>query len=122
VLLCAQLRNSNQLQTAQFSYRVSPNLICININVEKFALFYFQLSLILYNSKAGTEVGHAQEEYSHYDGYRVNIALNQCINYYIKSNLKFIGKLRTGAPRYIDANMNVYTLEGNHWNVLIKEC
>jgi hypothetical protein len=70
---------------------------------------------------AGTEDGHEMEELSHYSGYRLNIELNKCHNDYILK-FTFIGKKSNGAPQFRDANGNIFTLEGNHWNILFNKC
>ena len=65
----------------------------------------------------GTEVGHENEANSHYDGFRLNIDLNKCHDIFIKSNYKFIGRIRNGSPQWEDSCQNIFRLEGNHWNI-----
>ncbi|MEV5545750.1 hypothetical protein AB0L35_06330 [Streptomyces sp. NPDC052309] len=65
----------------------------------------------------GTERGHASGTYSHYNGYKVDIALNSCVNKYITSHFKNAGKRGDGATMYKSAAGNVYAREGSHWDI-----
>lgn len=60
----------------------------------------------------GTETGHASGTYSHWNGYKVDVAITSCVSGYIKRNFSYIGgnKWRSGAG-------NVYFNEGNHWDI-----
>lgn len=66
----------------------------------------------------GTEEGHADDTYSHYNGYKVDIILNDCINNYITSNFQYIGLRSDGAQQYKSSSGNIYAKEGNHWDIL----
>ena len=55
-------------------------------------------------------------------GFRLNIGLNSCNEKFIKKAFKYIGESISGAPQWQDKNMNVYRLEGNHWNILYLHC
>ncbi|MFH9821080.1 hypothetical protein [Streptomyces sp. NPDC017230] len=65
----------------------------------------------------GTERGHASGTYSHYNGYKADIALNGCVNKYITSRFKHTGKRSDGATLYKSPAGNVYAREGNHWDI-----
>lgn len=60
----------------------------------------------------GTETGHASGTYSHWNGYKVDVAITSCVTGYIKRNFTAIGgnKWRSGSG-------NVYFNEGNHWDI-----
>lgn len=68
----------------------------------------------------GTEVGHASGTYSHYNGYKVDIRKNSCIDSYVTRNFTRISDRGDGAPRYQSAAGNIYADEywANHWDIL----
>jgi hypothetical protein len=67
----------------------------------------------------GTEVGHAPGAKSHSAGYKVDISHDDCIDDYITST--FSSQSPTfGTAQYVSARGNVYTDEGNHWDVLFQ--
>jgi hypothetical protein len=67
----------------------------------------------------GTEVGHAGGQFSHRNGYKVDIALNACVNGHITRRFKFVGNRGDGAPMYRGGPGNgLYAKEGNHWDIL----
>ncbi len=68
----------------------------------------------------GTEVGHASGTYSHYNGYKLDIAKTSCINSYVTSSFAHISNRSDGAPRYQSAAGNIYADEywANHWDIL----
>lgn len=67
----------------------------------------------------GTEYGHAGGDYSHSNGYKLDIAPTACVTNYIHSHFKYKG-LRSGdnAPMYDDASGNRYANEGSHWDIV----
>ncbi|CAF0727614.1 unnamed protein product [Rotaria sp. Silwood1] len=65
----------------------------------------------------GTEIGHAGGTYSHWNGYKIDISLNSCINSYITKQFAYIGKRSDGAAQYKASSGNVYAKEGNHWDI-----
>ncbi|HEY2063151.1 hypothetical protein [Amycolatopsis sp. NBC_01480] len=69
------------------------------------------------NITGGTEVGHAAGTYSHYNGYKVDIAHNSCIDGYVKSAFSYIGLRGDGYPQWKAASGNLYCDEGNHWDI-----
>lgn len=60
----------------------------------------------------GTERGHASGTYSHWNGYKVDLALNSCLTTYIKKNFRYIG-----GSKWKSASGNIYYLERDHWDV-----
>lgn len=65
----------------------------------------------------GTETGHASGTYSHWNGYKVDIAINSCVDNYIHKNFAYQGKRGDGAPLYKSAAGNLYADEGSHWDI-----
>lgn len=60
----------------------------------------------------GTETGHAAGTYSHWNGYKVDIAITSCVSGYIKRNFGYIG-----GGKWRSAAGNVYFNEGDHWDI-----
>lgn len=68
---------------------------------------------------AGTEAGHARGAKSHGTGYKVDISRNGCIDNYVRKS--FRSKPPSfGSEQYVSGAGNVYTNEGNHWDVLYQ--
>jgi hypothetical protein len=69
------------------------------------------------NITGGTEVGHASGTYSHWNGYKLDYSLYNCVGNYIRSYFTYIGgnKWRSGSG-------NIYYLESNHWDVTYYNC
>lgn len=65
----------------------------------------------------GTEIGHAGGTYSHWNGYKLDIQLNSCINGYVTKSFTYIGKRGDGADQYRSSAGNIYAREGNHWDI-----
>ncbi|CAH1776915.1 unnamed protein product [Owenia fusiformis] len=64
----------------------------------------------------GTETGHSRKGvYSHWNGYKIDLRLNDCLAKYIKKNFPF-HRLRGRYPVYKAPSGNEYCLEGNHWD------
>lgn len=74
------------------------------------------------NITGGTEVGHASGTYSHYNGYKVDIAHNSCIDSYIKNSFSYIGLRGDGYPQWQAGSGNLYCDEGNHWDITYYTC
>ena len=74
------------------------------------------------NITGGTEVGHASGTYSHYNGYKVDISRSTCNDNYIRGHYSYIGLRGDGYPMYQAASGNVYTNEGNHWDIVYYTC
>ncbi|WP_374118421.1 hypothetical protein [Streptomyces sp. 8L] len=71
------------------------------------------------NITGGTEVGHASGTYSHYNGYKVDLAHNSCIDGYVHNSFAYIGYRGDGYPQWQAASGNLYCDEGNHWDVTV---
>ncbi|PSK63610.1 hypothetical protein B0E53_04452 [Micromonospora sp. MH33] len=71
---------------------------------------------------AGTEVGHASGTYSHWNGYKVDIAPSTCIQNYISAAYTYVGYISGFGYQYRAPSGNLYTLEGNHWDILYYTC
>ncbi|MFI9388611.1 hypothetical protein [Kutzneria sp. NPDC052558] len=69
------------------------------------------------NITGGTEVGHAAGTYSHYNGYKVDISHNSCIDGYVHNSFSYIGLRGDGYPQWQSAAGNLYCDEGNHWDI-----
>lgn len=65
----------------------------------------------------GTETGHASGTYSHWNGYKVDIRHNTCVDGYIKRSFTYVGVRGDGAPQWKSAAGNLYADEGNHWDI-----
>ena len=74
------------------------------------------------NITGGTETGHAGGTYSHWNGYKLDLSLNTCLDSYVTSAFTYIGLRSDGARMYESAAGNVYALEGNHWDVVFYNC
>ncbi|OQV25264.1 hypothetical protein BV898_00948 [Hypsibius exemplaris] len=68
----------------------------------------------------GTEKGHAAGTYSHWNGYKLDIAKDATADAYITGNFVYLGQLNNGWKQYKDRSDNVWTNEGNHWDVVVK--
>jgi peptidoglycan hydrolase-like protein with peptidoglycan-binding domain len=66
----------------------------------------------------GTETGHASGTYSHWNGYKVDIAHTSCVTSYIHGHFSYKGLRGDGAPMYDDARGNRYADEGSHWDII----
>lgn len=65
----------------------------------------------------GTETGHASGTYSHWTGYKVDVAITACVTSYVRKNFAYQGLRGDGAPLYKSAAGNLYANEGNHWDI-----
>jgi hypothetical protein len=83
---------------------------------------YRSVSGCAVNITGGTEVGHASGTYSHYNGYKVDISRSTCNDNYITGHYAYIGLRGDGYPMYQAASGNVYTNEGNHWDIVYYSC
>jgi hypothetical protein len=70
----------------------------------------------------GTETGHASGTYSHWNGYKLDIARSTCNDHWITAASSYIGLRSDGYPMYQAASGNVYTDEGSHWDVVYYSC
>ena len=69
------------------------------------------------NITGGTEVGHASGTYSHWNGYKVDISHNSCIDGYIHNAFTRIANRSDGYPQWKAASGNIYCDEGTHWDI-----
>jgi hypothetical protein len=74
------------------------------------------------NITGGTEVGHAAGTYSHYNGYKVDIAITTCVTNYVHNNFTRIADRGDGYPQWRAGSGNIYANEGNHWDVTYYNC
>ena len=74
------------------------------------------------NITGGTETGHASGTYSHWNGYKVDISHNSCIDSYIKNSFSYIGLRGDGYPQWKAPSGNLYCDEGNHWDITYYTC
>ena len=73
------------------------------------------------NITGGTEVGHATSPRSHYNGFKLDISHNPCIDGYIKREFTPIGnRPGTRFPQWRSSAGNVYCDETtlNHWDIV----
>ncbi|NOK58675.1 MAG: hypothetical protein GFH27_549301n295 [Chloroflexi bacterium AL-W] len=66
----------------------------------------------------GTETGHSSGTYSHWNGYKIDIALSSCVDRFIPAYFTYIGTRGDGAPMYRNSRGDVYAKESNHWDIL----
>ncbi|HIW62927.1 MAG TPA: hypothetical protein H9881_10765 [Candidatus Stackebrandtia excrementipullorum] len=69
------------------------------------------------NVTGGTETGHADGTYSHWNGYKLDTSLSACLNGYIQNSFTSIG-----GNRWESSSGNVYYKEGNHWDITYYNC
>ncbi|MEU7824531.1 hypothetical protein [Catellatospora sp. NPDC049133] len=74
------------------------------------------------NITAGTEAGHSSGTYSHWNGYKLDISKYTCIGNYIKNNFTYVGYISGWGYQYRSGAGNLYTDEGNHWDILYYTC
>jgi hypothetical protein len=70
----------------------------------------------------GTETGHAGGTYSHWNGYKVDVAVTTCVDGYVKGTFTRIANRGDGAPQWQSGAGNVYANEGNHWDITYYNC
>jgi hypothetical protein len=71
----------------------------------------------------GTETGHADGTYSHWNGYKLDLSRTTCLTSWIHNTYTYIGpRSGDGAAQYQAASGNVYADEGSHWNVTYYTC
>jgi len=73
----------------------------------------------------GTEAGHGPPTpglYSHWNGWKVDIARLACIGTYIRTGFAFTGHIAGWGDQYRAPSGNVYTDEGDHWDITYYTC
>jgi len=69
----------------------------------------------------GTEIGvHTPGEYSHANGYKVDLRLNDKLDRYIETHFEKLGTRSDGAVVYKSPSGALYAKENDHWDVLVK--
>lgn len=69
------------------------------------------------NVTGGTETGHAEGTYSHWNGYKLDFTLSDCLTSYVKNTFTSIG-----GSKWEAGSGNVYYLESDHWDVTFYNC
>ncbi len=69
------------------------------------------------NVTGGTEVGHADGTYSHWNGYKLDISKYSCVSGYITNTFTYIG-----GSQWQSAAGNIYYDESSHWDVTYYNC
>lgn len=69
------------------------------------------------NVTGGTETGHADGTYSHWNGYKLDTSVSSCLTNYIHNSFASIG-----GNRWQSASGNIYFYEYNHWDITYYNC
>ncbi|GAA2376315.1 hypothetical protein Cme02nite_09830 [Catellatospora methionotrophica] len=70
----------------------------------------------------GTETGHGSGTYTHWNGWKLDISKYDCIGRYIKRYFRYVGYIKGWGYQYKAPSGNIYTDEGNHWDILYYSC
>jgi hypothetical protein len=70
----------------------------------------------------GTETGHGGGTYTHWNGWKLDIALNGCVARYIRRWFSDVGYIDGWGHQYRAPSGNLYTNEGDHWDILYYTC
>ncbi|MQA94375.1 MAG: hypothetical protein GEV11_06855 [Streptosporangiales bacterium] len=65
----------------------------------------------------GTEAGHAQSDYSHANGYKIDIAHSACVDRYITGTYPPDGVRGDGATLHHAPTGAIYASEPSHWDI-----
>lgn len=69
----------------------------------------------------GTERGHADGVYTHYNGYKMDVMPNRCVDAFIKNHYRYYGVRGDGADLYKSPNGYTYADEsGSHWDIVFS--
>ncbi|WP_020543004.1 hypothetical protein [Nonomuraea coxensis] len=68
----------------------------------------------------GTEDGHAPGQFSHGNGYKLDISHNSCIDRYITTKHKKSGVRGDGARLYRSSSGTTFADESDHWDILFR--
>ncbi|MEU6785780.1 hypothetical protein ABZ912_41895 [Nonomuraea angiospora] len=68
----------------------------------------------------GTEAGHASGQYSHGNGYKLDISHNTCIDRHITRYHAKAGVRSDGARLYRSGSGTVFADESDHWDILFR--
>jgi hypothetical protein len=69
------------------------------------------------NVTGGTETGHADGTYSHWNGYKLDISKDSCVDGYITGTFSYIG-----GSKWQSAADNIYYDESSHWDITYYNC
>ncbi|WP_216651314.1 hypothetical protein [Actinomadura litoris] len=67
----------------------------------------------------GTERGHAGGQYSHENGYKLDIATGSCVDGAV-TRYPFVGVRRDGAKLYRSPAGALFARESDHWDILFR--
>jgi hypothetical protein len=70
----------------------------------------------------GTETGHAAGPYSHWNGYKVDIRRNDCVDRYVQGRFAYLGLQEGWGHQFKASSGNLYTNEGQHWDIVYYTC
>lgn len=65
----------------------------------------------------GTETGHADGTYSHWNGYKLDFSMTSCLTNYVTGTFTSIG-----GNKWQSGSGNIYFNESNHWDVTFHNC
>lgn len=68
----------------------------------------------------GTERGHAHGRFSHWNGYKIDVLPNHCVDRYITRRFRHVGTRGDGAALYRSRSGGLYANEGSHWDLLYR--
>lgn len=68
----------------------------------------------------GTERGHADGVYTHYNGYKADVMPNRCVDAFVKNHYRYYDVRGDGADLYKSPNGYTYADEGGHWDILFS--
>lgn len=67
----------------------------------------------------GTETGHEKRKFSHWNGYKADVMPTKCVDAYIHTHMRQVGKRRGGSKLYRARSGPLYADEhGTHWDIL----
>lgn len=69
----------------------------------------------------GTETGHGDGTYTHWNGWKVDIQRLDCVSGYIR-RFTDVGYIAGWGHQYRAPSGNLYTDEGDHWDILYYTC
>lgn len=116
----------SQLNAAMVSYKSNVSFEGIRqatINEAKALSFDLQnkgIGISYEQITSGTEGTHAEGTYSHANGYKIDLRMNDQLTNFIKNNYVYIGVRNDGAPQYQNSRGAIYAKENDHWDVLVK--
>jgi len=70
----------------------------------------------------GTETGHGSGTYTHWNGWKVDVARYKCVSAYIGNSFADVGYISGWGHQFRAPSGNLYTDEGDHWDILYYTC